>query len=91
MVTGAAGRVGSAGKDDEFVGVPALVGLGPGELKDETTLVVGDVVDVDAGDLGAAQCGDEPNKEYRAVAGTGKIRLRGPAAGFPAALGGEGG
>jgi hypothetical protein len=53
--------------------------------------VVGDVVDVDAGDLGTAQCGDEPNKNYRAVAGTGKIRLRGPAAGFPAALSGEGG
>ena len=47
------GKVGGAGEDDEFVGVAALVGLGPGQLYNQSSLVVGDVVNVDAGSLGA--------------------------------------
>ena len=59
----AARRMGGAGEDDELVGVAALAGLGSGELQVETAVVVGDVVDVDADALGAAQRGDEPDEE----------------------------
>ena len=55
--------MGGAGEDDELVGVAALAGLGSGELQVETAVVVGDVVDVDADALGAAQRGDEPDEE----------------------------
>ena len=46
---------------------------------------------VDAGDLGAAECGDEPDEDHRAVAGAGQVGFGWAAGGLPGALGGEGG
>jgi len=60
-----------------------LVGLGAANGEDEAVGVLGDLVDGEGGQLGAAEGGDEADEEQGPVPETGQVRLGWPLGRLP--------
>jgi len=75
---GATGDHPGPGEDGQLGLFAGLVGLGAADGQDEAVGVLGDLIDGEGGELGAAEGGDEPDEEQGPVPEAGQVRFRWP-------------